>query len=269
MELFYRKFGEGPPFVILHGLYGSSDNWVSIARTLSEFYSVWLIDARNHGRSPHSHIHNYQAMANDLSEFFELHKIEKSILLGHSMGGKTAMYFADAYPNYLSHLILIDIAPKSYIFSLDLDSDSLNHKQIMEGMIAINFKGITSRSELESIFSKHIENEKIRKFLLKNVKREENMSFCWNLNIHALYNNIEAILSEFKPLHNDSFQKLPVLIVKAAESDYILDSDRNDINLYFPVSKLEIIPDAGHWLHIEQPGLLINSILNFVLTKFD
>jgi pimeloyl-ACP methyl ester carboxylesterase len=266
MELFYRKFGEGPPFVILHGLYGSSDNWVSIARVLSEFYCVWLIDARNHGRSPHSHIHNYQAMANDLFEFFKLHNIEKSILLGHSMGGKTAMYFADAYNNYLSHLIIIDIAPKSYIFSLEIKSDSLNHKQIMEGMLAINFKGIASRGELESIFSKHIENEKIRKFLMKNVKRDEDMSFCWNLNIQTLYNNIEAILAEFKPLYADSFQKLPVLIVKASESDYILHSDIAKIDSIFPNSKLETIPDAGHWLHIEKPELLINSILKFVIS---
>ncbi len=265
MKLFFRKLGKGQPFIILHGLYGSSDNWVSIARELSANFEVWLIDLRNHGHSPHSKDHNYGLMAEDLYAFIAEHQLIKPILLGHSMGGKTAMYFADKYPELLSHLIIIDIAPKSYLFSIDIQSDTLNHKQIMEGMLAIDFSRLKKREDLNKELAKFIPNEQIRQFLMKNIKRNHDMSFGWILNIEDLYENINNILDGFKPTGNKSIQDFPVLFVKGAESEYITSDDLDEIKSFFPNAKLEIIPHAGHWLHVQQPELLIKKLKEFLV----
>jgi len=264
MKLFYRKLGEGQPFIILHGLYGSSDNWVSIARELSANFEIWLIDLRNHGRSPHSKYHNYELMVNDLYEFINEHQLNKSILLGHSMGGKLAMYFADSYPELLSHLIIIDIAPKSYVFSIDIQSDTLNHKQIMEGMLAVDFSGLNKREDLELELSKFIKSEQIRQFLMKNIKREQDMSFGWTLNIEALYQNLKNILDGFIPLNSKAIEDFPVLFVKGSESEYIKTEDMDEIKSYFPNSKFEVIPNAGHWLHVQEPEKLIEKLKEFL-----
>jgi len=264
MQLFYRKLGKGMPFIILHGLYGSSDNWISVARELSVNLEVWLIDLRNHGRSPHHKDHTYEIMVDDLYEFVNEHKLKKFVLLGHSMGGKLAMHFADSHPELLSHLIIIDIAPKSYLFSIDIQSDTLNHKQIMEGMLAMDFSGITNREEIDLHLTKLVPNDKIRHFLMKNIKRKQDMSFDWSLNIEALYLNLNNILCELKVNSKKSLEKLPVLFVKGSDSEYINKLDLEDINTIFPMAKLEIIKDAGHWLHIEKPDLLIKTIKEFI-----
>ena len=264
MELFYRKFGSGKPFIILHGLYGSSDNWVSIAKALPPDFEIWLIDLRNHGQSSHSNEHNYKAISIDLFEFSIQHQLKKFILLGHSMGGKAAMHFADSYPELLSHMIVIDIAPKSYLFSLALQSDTLNHKKIMEGMMALDFAGLKKREEIEIALSAQIKDEKIRHFLMKNIKLNQDMTFGWILNIESLYKNIDQILSGFKPTKKPSSENYSVLFVKGSESDYINDEDIQEIKSIYPNAVIKKIPNAAHWLHIEQPKLLVHSLIDFL-----
>jgi len=264
MKLFYRKLGAGKPIIILHGLYGSSDNWMSIARTLSVDYEIWLLDIRNHGHSPHSNEHTYYSITIDLIEFVKEHQLNNFTLLGHSMGGKAAMYFADSYPELISNLIVIDIAPKSYLFSLELNSNTLNHKQIMQGMLALDFNGIKKREELERSLALKLNNEKIRHFLMKNVKRNSDMSFCWTLNIKALYLNIENILAEFKPLNPVKSNKFPVLFVKGSESDYINNLDTKDINSIYANLNIVEIQHAGHWLHVDQPARLCDLIFSSI-----
>ncbi len=266
MELFYRKFGNGVPLIILHGLYGSSDNWVTVGRSLSSKYEVWLLDQRNHGKSPHSDEHTYQAMQQDLLDFMNDNNIEKAILIGHSMGGKTAMKFAMEQPERLISLIIIDIAPKSYVFSLNSKLETLNHKVIMESMMALNFDGIEDRHQLEQLMVNKIRSSKIRQFILKNVKRQRDNTFNWVLNIKALYNNLEHIMNGFSEDTNigDEITGLPVLFVRGGDSKYINQDDIDKIFSIFPYAEIETIDNAGHWLHAEQPDELLKIIDEFL-----
>ena len=186
-------------------------------------------------------------------------------LIGHSMGGKVAMHFADKYPEFLSHLIIIDIAPKSYLFSIDIQSDTLNHKQIMQGMLALDFNGIKKREEIEILLSHQIKNDRIRQFLMKNIKRNQDMSFGWILNIEALFKNIENILAGFTPTRTILLKEFKVLFVKGSESEYITNQDMQDIKSIYKDASFEIIQNAGHWVHVEQPDILINSITEFMI----
>ncbi|MDP3431510.1 MAG: alpha/beta fold hydrolase [Bacteroidota bacterium] len=149
MKLFFREEGEGFPIVIVHGLYGSSDNWLTVGKKLSARFKVYMIDQRNHGRSPNSEEHSYEALKNDLAEFFDQHKIEKAIVMGHSMGGKTAMCFAADYPERIEKLIVVDIAPKNY-FLLNDESQYFLHKNILQAMLEIEFSRMESRKEVEN-----------------------------------------------------------------------------------------------------------------------
>lgn len=267
MKLFFRKFGEGAPIIILHGLYGSSDNWVTIGRALSEHFEVWLVDQRNHGKSPHSLEHSYQDMQEDLREFMDDQQIGKAILIGHSMGGKTVMQFAIENPDRVSHLIVLDIAPKSYLFSLDIESDTLNHKKIMESMLSVDFKGIEQRHELDDLLSKKIRSQRIRQFILKNVKRGDDKSFGWRLNIEALYSNLNEILDGVAITGQGLGEEITgfsVLFVKGGNSDYISIEDKERIQDLFPYAEFETINNAGHWLHAEQPEELLKVLKGFI-----
>ncbi|NJO91641.1 MAG: alpha/beta fold hydrolase [Chloroflexia bacterium] len=267
MKLFYRKFGEGVPIIILHGLYGSSDNWITIGRALSEEFEVWLVDQRNHGKSPHNQVHTYQAMQEDLKELMDEHKINKAILIGHSMGGKTVMKFAIENPERVSHLIVLDIAPKSYLPWLEVESDSLNHKAIMESMLSVDFKGIKHRSELDEKLSKKIRSTRIRQFILKNVKRKEDKSFGWRLNIEALYENLHQIVDGFLITGQSIGEEITgfsVLFVKGGDSEYLTEEDKERIQDIFPYAEFKTIDGAGHWLHAEQPDELLKVLRGFI-----
>src|SRR5680860_771195 len=187
MELFYRKDGNGSPLVIIHGLYGSSDNWINIGKRLAEKHTVYMIDQRNHGRSPFDNSHTYNDLRNDLSDFFEQHKLERAIVLGHSMGGKVAMWFAADFPEKIEKLVIADIAPKDYLLLKD-DSQFYLHQNILLAMQEIDFSKIKSRNEVDDFMSQKIDDERIRQFLLKNViKDKTNHQFKWRVNAEVLY----------------------------------------------------------------------------------
>ena len=267
MKLFHRKFGQGPPIIILHGLYGSSDNWVTIARILSGHFEVWLLDLRNHGRSPHSNEHNYKLMSDDLLTFMDEHGIAKAIILGHSMGGKVAMTFAYYCPERISHLIVLDIAPKSYMFSIDLPLLEMNHKGILEIMLNFNFSGIFSREQVEAKLSEKIPNSQIRHFLMKNLKRRIDNTFGWIINVPALHANLSHILDGFTEENNvpgDPIVGFPVLFMRGGNSDYIDIDDIDLIRRIFPYADFVTITGAGHWLHVEQPEQIVNEIYQFL-----
>ncbi len=262
MELFFRKYGQGPPLIIIHGLYGSSDNWVSIGRKLAENFEVYLVDQRNHGRSPHSPHHNYQLLKEDLHEFMDVNSIKKAIIIGHSMGGKTAMFFAVDYPERVSHLIVADISPRSYN---DTNSEQLlSHSNIIRAMYNLDFYSIQSRDEVGEILAKDILNARVRQFLLKNVKRSKNNEYNWMLNIKAIRNELPNIL---EGLNEDQEQitGFPVLFLKGEKSEYISEKDQKFISKIFPYADIETIPNAGHWLHAEQPELFLEKIEDFIL----
>jgi len=262
MELFFKKYGEGPPLIIIHGLYGSSDNWVSIGRQLAKNFEVFLIDQRNHGKSPHSPYHNYELLKEDLREFMDQQSIEKAIIIGHSMGGKTAMFFAADYPERVSHLIIADISPKSY--KTTNSSQLLAHTTIIKAMFNLDFYGITSRQEIDDILAKSIPENRIRQFLLKNVKRTKDNEYSWNLNIRAIRNELPNIMYGLDEIQTE-ITGFPILFIKGGNSDYILEDDKKEIKKIFPFADIETILNAGHWLHAEQPELFLKTIEDFIL----
>ena len=267
MNLFFREEGEGFPVVIVHGLYGSSDNWLTVAKKLSSNYKVFMIDQRNHGRSPNSEEHSYEAMKKDLAEFFDQQKIEKAILMGHSMGGKTAMSFAADYPERIEKLIIVDIAPKDY-FLLNDESQYYLHNNILRAMLELDFSRIESRKQVEEFLIERIDSRQIVQFLLKNVHRsKENHQYEWRLNVPVLYDNLDEIIKGVNAHWFDDrlpINNYPVLFIKGTNSNYILPEDFASIRRIYPEAGIVEIPNAGHWLHAEQPQLFMEAVLNFL-----
>jgi pimeloyl-ACP methyl ester carboxylesterase len=251
MKLNYKKSGQGQPLLILHGVFGSLDNWQSVGNKFAENYEVYLIDQRNHGKSPHSDEFSYESMSDDLGEFIEHHGLKEPIVLGHSMGGKTAMKFACNHPEKLEKLIVVDIAPKYY---------EPHHQKIIEGFRAVNIRTIDSRKEAEDQMSKVIHSQMIRQFLLKNLTRTDD-GFRWKINLDAIEKSIENIGNGLDD--SEKFEK-PTLFISGSNSDYILDKDIPIIKKHFPNYKHEIIVDAGHWVHAEQPLLLYEEVVDFL-----
>ncbi len=261
MELFYRKKGEtGIPLIILHGLYGSGDNWISIAQVLKNHLQVYLIDQRNHGRSPHSSEMNYDLFTADLHTFFRSHDIGKAHIIGHSMGGKTAMWFALKYPDLVNKLIIVDIAPKTYDMS---DSNSGVHKMIISALKSVDPETAKDRIEIENRLNKYIPNPQLNMFLLKNIERNSNGTYSWRLNINSIDKSLEKIMNGFSELTIPI--EVPTLFLKGEASNYIKRSDSNRIKDLFPNSEIITIPEAGHWLHAQQPKLFVKTVLEFLM----
>jgi esterase len=264
MRLFFRKSGTGPPLLILHGLYGSSDNWVSIAKSLSDNFTVYLPDLRNHGQSPHSKQHDYNAMKDDLHEMVLENGIKKFLLAGHSMGGKTAMLFASEWPEMVEGLLVADISP----FSSENKADDfyLMHKTILETILSVDPALITKRSEAELLLSGKIQSEKIRGLILKNLERTSSSSFRWKINARALFENLDKIMDGF-PRPSDQtipITGFPVIFLKAADSSYIPETDYNDIYKLFPAAEIKTIANSGHWINVDRPDAFTDGILSLL-----
>jgi pimeloyl-ACP methyl ester carboxylesterase len=254
--------GEGEPLVILHGLYGSGDNWISIARELSVHYKVIIVDQRNHGKSPHCEIMDYVSMANDLIELLNTLRIEKAIVLGHSMGGKTAISFALAFPDRLEKLIVVDISPfgQNEMSSEILDS----HKLIVEGMATMPIKTIALRKEAEDHLANYVKSNLVRQFLLKNLKRSSPSGFVWQINLEAIANNLEVLMAGvMMPTTSERIDK-PSLFIRGGNSAYLPNNLIKAIGNIFQHCQMVTIPNAGHWMHAEQPQLFLTSVQTFL-----
>jgi pimeloyl-ACP methyl ester carboxylesterase len=253
MKLFYRKFGQGQPLIILHGLFGQSDNWNSLAKQFSEQgFEVYIVDQRNHGLSPHSDEWNYKVMSEDIFELIDDLKLQNVILLGHSMGGKTVMQFALDHENMLDKLIVADIAPKYY---------PLHHQIVLEALEAVDFKTTKTRREAEDILNTYITDFGTKQFLLKNIYWKENGELAWRFNLDVIIKQIENI-GEATPTENSC--NTPTLFIRGEKSNYILNADLDMIHELFPRSMLETISDAGHWVHAEKPKAFYDCVINFI-----
>jgi esterase len=262
MKLFFRKYGNGPPLFILHGLYGSSDNWVTIARNLSESFTVYLPDQRNHGQSPHSDIVDYDSMSQDLFELISEIKINKFILAGHSMGGKVAVNFAMKWPEKINSLIIIDISP---FRSVDPEKRFYKeHKLILESILSIDLTGRSSRREIETVLAFKIESERTRGFILKNLQRTDGKTFQWKMNARALLDNLERIMDGIPRPNKDTeaVTGFPVTIMKGENSDYLPGNELVDIKKLFPAAEIVTVKNAGHWVHAERPDAIIEILKN-------
>ncbi len=252
MKLNYKQFGQGEPIIILHGLFGTLDNWQTIAKKLAENHMVFIIDQRNHGKSPHSDEFSYKIMAEDLKEFMFQHHIYEAIIMGHSMGGKVAMRFALDYPDMVSKLIVVDIAPKKY---------KGGHQTIFEAMFDLDLENLTDRRAIDEALKVKIPDDGIRLFLMKNLARQKEGGYRWKMNLPVLYKNYQEILSTIEV--DDAYDD-EVLFIRGGQSKYIRDEDILDIQEIFPLMQLETIPNTGHWLHAEAPKMFIKIVNNFI-----
>ena len=267
MKLYFRKLGRGEPLVILHGLYGSSDNWFTFGKILSKFYEVYLIDLRNHGRSPRSDEHSYKLMIQDMAELFEQQQLEKAVVMGHSMGGKAAILFALRYPSKVSKLVVVDASPKSYENDPYIADQIRLHKSIVAALSNFDVTAVQSREDADKALAKEIPNTRIRLFLLKNLKRDPKGQYFWTLNVKVIAQNLENILNDFDSdlwKGVDTPHNFPALFIKGQLSDYLLESDKSKILELFPNASIKTIPGAGHWVHAEQPELFISVLLKFL-----
>ena len=251
MILFNRIYGEGSPLVILHGLFGQSDNWTTLARAWSNHYQVIAIDQRNHGQSPHEDAFSYELMAEDLAETLDALNLESVNLLGHSMGGKTAMFFAQQHPQRISKLIVADIAPRAY---------APHHGEIIAALKALPLTELKDRNSADVELAKGIPDFGTRQFLLKNLYRNDAGTFSWRFNLDA----ISAQISEVGKALPDEQVHLPALFVRGSKSNYISDEDQAEIAQQFSNATFATIPNAGHWLHAEQPEAFSRVVLDFL-----
>lgn len=251
MKLFFREYGQGKPLIILHGLFGSSDNWLTQAKLFADSFKVYTVDLRNHGLSPHSDLFDYPSMVSDLEEFVDDHNIIAPVFIGHSMGGKTAMNFAVAHPGKIDKLIVVDISPRAY---------DLEHYTILDGLNAIPLETITSRNEADEILSQYVSESDVRQFLLKNLQRKPAGGFSWKINLPVLTRKLSNIGLDLQV--EGTFTK-PTLFIRGARSNYVLDSDWSRISTLFPEAMLETM-DTGHWVQAEKPKEFVDLVIQWL-----
>jgi len=255
MQLYYRELGESapdqPPLIILHGLFGSSDNWLTVSKELAVHRRVYLPDLRNHGRSPWSEEFNYEAMSTDLREFIREHRIQQPVIIGHSMGGKVAMRFAVRYPSDFSQLMVVDIAPKYY---------PVHHDQILAGLRSIQLNTLQTRQQADEQLASYVPDLGTRQFLLKNLYRDDNQGFAWRINLSVINREIERVgeaLAYAAPVLQ------PTMFLRGGLSNYVKEEDLPLIRQVFPNATLETIPDAGHWIQAEKPKEFLEKVRKF------
>lgn len=254
MDLYANVIGEGKPMLILHGLFGMGDNWKTIGKRFAEEagFQVHLIDQRNHGRSPHTETWNYEVMAEDIKDYIDKNDLKDIVLIGHSMGGKTGMHFAVKYPDLITTLIVVDIAPKPY---------PPHHQTIINGLTALEKEELTSRRGADEKLSASIDDWGTRQFLLKNLYWKEKGKLAFRMNLPVIRDNIEEV---GKAIGEDERFEGWTLFVKGENSDYIQEGDEELIENHFPDSQLLPISGSGHWIHAEKPDALFDSVTEFI-----
>jgi len=253
MKLFFRELGQGKPIIILHGLFGSSDNWLTQAKLLAPHYKIFSVDQRNHGQSPHSDDFDYASMVGDLNEFIQDQKISDPVIIGHSMGGKTAMNFALAHPDEISKLIVVDISPRVY---------NLEHYTIVEGLKAIPIDKLSSRNEADDVLSQFVPEPDVRQFLLKNLQRKNTGGFSWKINLPVIANKLSNVGVDLQ--FSGQYDK-PTLFIRGAKSKYVRDEDWERITEIFPTAQLETM-NTGHWVQAEKPQEFAELVVQWLST---
>lgn len=229
------------------------DNWQSIAKQLAEQYSVYILDQRNHGRSPRSDDFDYSLLAEDLQEFMESHWIYEAIVIGHSMGGKAAMQFALSYPEMVHKLVVVDMAPKVY---------PAGHQLIFDALFSLDIATIKSRKEAAEVLQQKIQDKGTIQFLLKNLSRKKEGGFDWKMNLPVLHQQYAHILENVQ-LDDTPFER-PTLFIRGGQSDYIVDSDKASIATFFPAATIATIPAANHWVHATAPMAFLQEVRAFL-----
>jgi esterase len=256
-QMLYSKIeGQGEPLLILHGFLGMSDNWKTIGTQFaSEGFQVHLLDLRNHGRSLQSEEFGYEIMAQDVFDYCKANSLEAINVIGHSMGGKTAMLFAASYPDMVKKLIVADIGPKFY---------PQHHQPILAGLNAVDFSTKPSRSEVEAVLTQYIPDFGTRQFLMKSLYWQEPGQLAFRFNLSVFNEKMDEI---GVPLPEGLVFNKPTLFIRGGNSNYILDSDFENIKLQFPVATIKTILGVGHWLHAENPKMFHQLASSFLETN--
>jgi len=252
LKLFYHVIGHGHPLVILHGLFGSSDNWFTLSKFFGEKFKVYAVDQRNHGRSPHSDQFDYRIMADDINDLLIHEGVKSTFLLGHSMGGKTAMQFAFMHPEKVDKLIVVDIAPKFY---------PPKHDQIFEALFTLKLGKYKTRTDLDAALSRYISDYAVRQLLLKNVFRDDSGKFKWRIDLNVLHKNYDKVNEAIDGTRQ--FSK-PTLFIRGSKSTYLLETDKSQIQSIFPFSEFVTIENVGHWVHAEAPEKFAEAVMEFL-----
>lgn len=254
-NLNYLTFGLGHPLIVLHGIFGSLDNWRTFAKDMEDAFQVFILDLRNHGHSPHHDIFNYPVMAEDLKLFMGQVGIPSAHLMGHSMGGKVAMQFAESYPQKVDRLVAVDIAPKAY---------PPWHGHIFDALLPLDLSRFSSRKEIDRAIAPKIESLPVRMLLLKNVTRGDDRKFRWKLHLEAIHRNYDDIGKP--PLLTRSFPR-PTLFVKGEHSGYILPEDEARIRQFYPHARIATIAGADHWVHADAPQAFLTKVRDFLFSE--
>ncbi|MFO0362414.1 MAG: alpha/beta fold hydrolase [Flavobacteriales bacterium] len=252
MKLFRQSFGQGQPLIILHGLFGSGDNWLTHAKALSAGFHVIVADQRNHGRSPHDPLMSYEAMSADLLDLIAEEGLRDIILVGHSMGGKTAMHFTREYHYLVDKLVVVDMGIRRY---------PPHHDRIFQGLFAADVRNAASRKEVGERLSPFVADPATLQFLMKNLYWKESGKLDWRFNLPVLHESIDAILSEISsenPVH------VPALFMRGGRSGYIAEGDFPSIRSFFPQAEFATVQDAGHWPHAEAPAEFLDILSRFI-----
>jgi len=254
MELYSNIIGEGKPLLIVHGLFGMGDNWKTLGTKFAEEggFQVHLIDQRNHGRSPHSEDFSYELMAEDLEKYCEQHNLNQVVIIGHSMGGKTAMQLSSQSPDLIEALIVVDIAPKSY---------PPHHDVIMEGLCDLYEQTLESRKEADEKLKAYIDNWGVRQFLLKNLYWKEKGKLGFRMNLPVIKEKYEQVTNS---IAEDALYEGPTLFIKGERSGYVKSDDRDLLKKHFPKSQLVTIKEADHWVHAEKPEEFFQAVIGFL-----
>lgn len=253
MLLHSKIIGEGTPFIILHGFLGMSDNWKTLGKQFAALgYQIHLVDQRNHGHSFRSDDFSYPLMVEDLLKYCLHHNLKDFVLLGHSMGGKAAMNFAVTYPDLVDKLIIADIGPKYY---------PQHHQHILKALSSLDFTEIISRKQADEAVQQYISHLPTRLFLLKNLYWVERGQLGMRINLKALIENVEEV---GKALDLEAYFEGDVEFIRGGNSNYIEDIDELMIKKQFPKAEIRTVPDAGHWLHAENPTVFYNTVIDFL-----
>ena len=255
VTLHSRIIGESvsPKLIILHGLLGSGDNWQTLAKRYSKNFQVHLVDARNHGRSPATQVHSYSSMSDDLLEYMNAHEIQKAVLIGHSMGGKTVMTFAEEHPERVTKMIIADIAPRAY---------SSYHNPIFEALKKTNPKKSESRDQVFEVLKSCLGDDKVLlPFLMKSLRREKSGGFSWRFNVETLSNTIDSITKEIDLTINT----LPALFIYGRKSDYVKEEDLSELEEVYLQLESACLENSGHWLHAQEPEEFYEITSEFLL----
>lgn len=251
MQLHFTESGAGQAVILLHGLFGSSDNWQPIARQLAERHQVFALDHRNHGRSPHSAEMDYPLMAADVDRFMGRRGLASALVIGHSMGGKTAMQLALHFPQRVRKLVVGDMAPRAYAPA---------HDQIFAALLALDLARFATRAQVDAALAPEIPNPVLRRFLLKNLGYSPENRLSWKINLQDIAQNYWRLR---EPVAGAGPYPGPVLFLRAGKSRFMLPEDEPLIREWFPAAEIQTLAEASHWLHADQPEEFLRLVLDF------